>query len=83
MDFLGFLKEENDFLEFLNKKKPPLRLAARDPRIPDAAGIPRGLRCDSASHWPAGADPAAGGVAGRGVGHRVARPSGGGPHQIP
>jgi hypothetical protein len=23
MDFLGFLREENDFLEFLNKKKPP------------------------------------------------------------
>jgi hypothetical protein len=23
MDFLGFLKEENDFLEFLNKKKTP------------------------------------------------------------
>jgi hypothetical protein len=84
MDFLGFLKEEKDFLEFLNKKKtPPLRPAARDPRIPDAAGIPRGLRCGSASHWPAAADPAVGGVAGRGVGHHVARPSGGGPHQIP
>jgi hypothetical protein len=24
MDFLGFLEEEKDFLEFLNKKKPPL-----------------------------------------------------------
>jgi hypothetical protein len=84
MDFLGFLEEEKDFLEFLNKRKtPPLRPAARDPRIPAAAGVPRGLRCGSASHWPAAADPAAAGVAGRGVGHRVARSSGGGPHQIP
>jgi hypothetical protein len=24
MDFLGFLEEENDFLEFLNKRIPPL-----------------------------------------------------------
>jgi hypothetical protein len=23
MDFLGFLEEENDFLEFLNKRPPP------------------------------------------------------------
>jgi hypothetical protein len=83
MDFLGFLEEENDFLEFLNKRTPPLQPAARDPRIPDAAGISRGLRCGSASHWPAAADPGAGGVAGRGVGHRVAWSPGGGPHQIP
>jgi hypothetical protein len=61
MDFLGFLEEENDFLEFLDKRKtPPLQPAARDPRIPAAAGVPRGLRCGSASHWPAAADPAAG-----------------------
>jgi hypothetical protein len=41
MDFLGFLKGENYFLEFLNKRiPPPPRLAARDPRIADAAGIP-------------------------------------------
>jgi hypothetical protein len=81
MDFLGFLKGENYFLEFLNKKNPPT--AGRTGSPDRGCGRdPLGLRCGSASYWPAAADPAAGGVAGRGVGHRVVRPSGGGPHQI-
>jgi hypothetical protein len=83
MDFLGFLEEKRIFLEFLIKRKlPPIRPAARDPRIPAAAGVPRGPRWGLAPHWPAAADPAAAGAAGRGVALCVARVRCGGPHRI-
>jgi hypothetical protein len=73
MDFLGFLEEKRIFLEFLIKRKlPPFLPAARDPRIPAAAGASRGPLCGSARYWPAAADPAAAGAAGRGVARCVA-----------
>jgi hypothetical protein len=79
MDFLGFLEEKKDFPGIFNQNKTiPNRPAARDPRIPAAARVPRGLRWGEAPHWPAAADPAAAGAAGRGVATRVARVLSGG-----
>jgi hypothetical protein len=84
MDFLGFLEEKRNFLEFLIKRKPfPSDRPHGIPGSQLRPGSPVARGGGLASHWPAAADPAAAGAAGRGVGLCAAGAVRGGPHQIP